>query len=144
MSEREYHGKEEEKEEEKEQEKQGEKGRGDWGAEKYRNDPLSGIILACALIWAGVAWILSNAGVFGPGAEPWPLALAGAGVIVILGVLVRLLVPQYRRPVGGSLVLGFVLVGVGLGQLLGCEIVGPLVLIAIALSIIIGVVSRKR
>lgn len=82
MSEREYHGKEEEKEEEKEQEKQGEKGRGDWGAEKYRNDPLSGIILACALIWAGVAWILSNAGVFGPGAEPWPLALAGAGVIV--------------------------------------------------------------
>ena len=139
MSEQEYHG----KDEEKEQEKQGEKGRGDWGAEKYRSDPLAGIVVACALIWAGIAWILSNAGVFGAAAEPWPLALAGAGVIVILGVIVRLLVPQYRRPVGGSLVLGFVLVGVGLGQLLGWEIVGPLVLIAIALSIIIGVLRRK-
>jgi hypothetical protein len=140
MSEREYHG----KEEEKEQEKQGEKGQGDWGSEKYRNDPLAGIVLACALIWAGIAWILSNAGVFGPGAEPWPLALTGAGAIVILGVIVRLLVPQYRRPVGGSLVLGFVLVGVGLGQLLGWSIIGPLVLIAVALSIIVGVLTRKR
>jgi hypothetical protein len=140
MSDREIQG----KEEEKEQEKQGEKGRGDWGAEKYRNDPLSGIVLAFALIWAGVAWMLSNAGVFGPGVEPWPLALAGAGVIVILGVLVRLLVPAYRRPVGGNLVLGFILLGVGLGQLLGWGIVGPLILIGIAISIIIGVFTRKR
>ena len=128
----------------KEEEKQSEKGRGDWGAEKYRSDPLSGIVLALALIWAGVAWILSNADVFGPGVETWAVALAGAGVIVILGVLVRLLVPAYRRPVGGNLVLGFILLGVGLGDLLGWEIIGPLVLIAIALSIIIGVLTRKK
>jgi hypothetical protein len=140
MSERQYHG----KEDEKEQEKQGEKPQGDWGAEKYRNDPLGGIVLAAALIWAGIAWILSNAGAFGPGVEPFPIAIAGAGGIVIIGVIIRLLVPEYRRPVGGSLVLGFVLIGVGLGQLLGWEIIGPLVLIAIALSIIIGVVSRKK
>ena len=144
MSEREYHGKEEEKTQEKEQEKGSEKARGDWGAEKYRNDPLGGIMLACALIWAGGAWILTNFGVFGKGAQPWPIILTGAGVIVLLGVIVRLLVAEYRRPIGGNVVLGFVLIGVGLGQLLGWSIIGPLVLIAIAVSIIIGVLTRKR
>jgi hypothetical protein len=143
MSEREYHGKEEEKTQEKEQEKGGEKSQADWG-EKYRNDPLGGIIVACCLIWAGVAWILSNVGVFGPRAEPWPLALAGAGVIVILGVVVRLLVPEYRRPVRGNLILGFVLIGVGLGQIFTWQIIGPVVLIAIAVSIIVGVLTRKK
>lgn len=116
----------------------------DWGAEKYRNDPVAGIVVACALIWAGIAWILSNAGAFGPGVDAWPVVLAGAGVIVILGAIVRLFIPKYRRPIGGGLVLGFALVGAGLGQLLGWEIIGPLVLIAIAISIIVTVVTRKR
>jgi hypothetical protein len=142
MSEREYHGKEEEKTQEKEQEKGAEKTQGDFG-EKYRNDPLGGIVVACCLIWAGIAWILSNFGVFGEGIEPWPLVFTGAGVIVILGVIVRLLVPEYRRPVRGNLILGFILIGIGLGQLFGWSIIGPVVLIAIAISIIIGVVTRK-
>ena len=144
MSEPEYHGKEEEKEQEKVREKGAGSSPGDWGAEKYRNDPLGGIVFAVVLVWAGVAWILSNTGVFGGGIDIWPVILAGAGVIIILGVIVRLLIPEYRRPVGGNLVFGFVLIGVGLGQLVGWSIVGPLVLIAIAISIIIGVVSRKR
>ena len=101
-------------------------------------------MFAVVLVWAGVAWILSNTGVFGGGIDIWPVILAGGGVIIILGVIVRLLIPEYRRPVGGNLVFGFVLIGVGLGQLVGWSIVGPLVLIAIAISIIIGVVSRKR
>jgi hypothetical protein len=32
-------------------------------------------------------------------------------------VLIRLFVPAYRRPVTGSIIFGFILLGIGLGEL---------------------------
>jgi hypothetical protein len=64
-------------------------------------------------------------------------------VIVLLGVLVRLLVPAYRRPVMGSLIFGAILLGIGLGELVGWVLIGPLILIAIGVGAFLrGFVSR--
>jgi len=136
MSEHQY-GEKYEKEEEK-TEKDHEKDEKTWD-EKWRRDPLSTIVWAVILIWAGVVFLASNMG-FLAGFEwydAWPIVLIGAGMIVLLEAVVRLVVPSYRRPVGGALLLGFILVGIGLGDLLNTNLIWPLILIAFGLSILL-------
>jgi hypothetical protein len=123
---------------ERPREEKKDKGREEGWEEKWRRDPLTAAGWALILIWAGLVLIAINLGIFGTGGEAWPVIFLGAGVIVLLGVVVRLLVPAYRRPVTGNIILGFILLGIGLGQLLQWEIVGALVLIAIGLSIILS------
>lgn len=82
--------------------------------------------------------IAINLDIFGTGWDAWPVIFLGAGVIVLLGVVVRLLVPAYRRPVTGSIIFGFILLGIGLGELTRWDVVGALVLIAIGVSILLS------
>jgi hypothetical protein len=82
--------------------------------------------------------IAINMGILATGWDAWPIIFLGAGVIVLLGVVVRLLVPAYRRPLTGSIIFGFILLGIGLGELTRWDIVGALVLIAIGVSIILS------
>jgi hypothetical protein len=130
MSDREYHGKEEEKEAEKDEKT--------WD-EKWRRDPLSAAVWAIILIWAGVALLADNVGLLArfERLDIWGLIFIGAGGIVFLEVVVRLLVPSYRRPVGGTLVFAVVLVGLGLNNLFGWELTWPLILIAIGVGILL-------
>ena len=129
MSDREYYGKEEEKQEEKQD-------------EKWRRDPLSAIVWAGILIWAGLALLGDNMGlwdnltILGSGVEGWSIAFLGAGLIVLGEVVIRLLMPTYRRGVGGSLVFAAILLGVGLGEIVSWDLIGPLILIAIGVSVL--------
>ncbi len=135
---RERHGKEEEKEEEKEHEK--ERGM----EEKWRRDPLSAVVWAAILIWAGLAFLGANLGLFArlEWMDGWGLAFTGAGLIVLLEVAVRLFVPAYRRPVGGTLIFGFILLGIGLGELIRAELVWPMIIIAIGIGILLRNFTR--
>lgn len=72
------------------------------------------------------------------GPDAWPVILMGAGVIVLLEVIIRLLVPSYRRPVIGSLIFGFVLLAIGLQGVIGWEFIWSFALIAIGLAILVG------
>jgi len=74
----------------------------------------------------------------------WGLILLGAGGILLVEVLTRLLVPAYRRPIGGTLILAFVFIGLGLGNIVSWDMIWPLILIAIGLSIVMGGLLRKR
>jgi hypothetical protein len=129
MSNREIRGKEEEKQEEKQE-------------EKWRRDPLSAIVWAGILIWAGLALLGDNMGlwdnltILGSGVEGWSIAFLGAGVIVLGEVVIRLLMPAYRRGVGGTLVFAAILLGVGLGEIVSWDLIGPLILIAIGVSVL--------
>ncbi len=136
MSDRQYYGKEEEKAE-KERGKH-EKEDMTWD-EKWRSDPVSAAIWAIILVWAGLVLLADNLGLFAAWElfDAWGLILTGAGLIVLLGAAFRLLVPAYRRPVGGSLIWGAILLGIGLGNLVGGDIAWPLILIAIGVGLLL-------
>jgi len=149
-----------EKFDEKEQEKKEEKAPEEksW-EEKWRRDPLSSIAWAAIFIWAGIVLLAGNLGYLDrligrgidiPGVggllrvEAWPLITLGAGVIVLLEVVARLLMPEYRRHIGGSLFVAAILIGIGLNNLFGWSLVWPLILIALGLAIILGGAFRRR
>jgi low affinity Fe/Cu permease len=145
-----------EKEHEKQEEKSPEEKHWD---EKSRRDPLSAVIWAAILVWAGLVLLANNLGFLdaiferlpsdGVGglidtSSTWSLILLGAGVIVLLEVLVRLLVPDYRRPVGGSLILAVFLIGVGLSNFFSWNLVWPFILIGIGIVILLRSFLRNQ
>jgi hypothetical protein len=132
-----------------EKDEKNEKSEGESWDEKWRRDPVEAAIWAIVLIWAGVAWLLSNTGfwdsILGDGQEVWAVIFLGAGLIVLFGVLVRLVVPAYRRPITGSLIFGMILLGIGLGWITdGWVFVGPLILIAIGIGGFAAFFLRRR
>ena len=150
-----------EKWEEKELEKREEKSpkEKDFGEksykEKYRRDPLGAIIWAAILIWCGLVFLANNLGFidkiqpvfdFLPKvSESWeidiPFITFGAIQVFLLGtafifaieIAIRLTVPEYRRPVFGSVVMIGVLLSLALDN---WELFFPLLLIAFGVSIL--------
>lgn len=113
--------------------------------EKWQRDPFGAAIWALILIWAGVVLLADNLQVlarFGD-PKPWGLILAGAGVLLLLEVILRLLIPAFRRPVGGAFIFAILLVGGGLQILTGQAIIWALVLIAIGVGILLRGVFRS-
>jgi hypothetical protein len=144
-----------EKFDEKDMEKRDEKSHQEksW-EEKGRSDPLGTIIWAVILVWAGVVLLAANLGWLGqfgrslpglPGVQlgPWSVIFTGAGAILLIEVLVRLLLPDYRRPVGGNLFLAAIFIGIGLGDIFGWNIIWPLILIGFGVSVLLRGVWRK-
>jgi hypothetical protein len=111
-----------------------------------RRDLLSTLIWAVILIWAGIVFLAESLELL-KGLElltPWGLVFIGAGVIVFIEVLVRLLIPQYRRPVVGTVIFGAILIAVGLGNLVSSGLIWAIALIVGGAAILIGVVWRRR
>ncbi len=108
--------KQEEKEEEKKDEKRSEEKSWD---EKWRRDPINAAGWAVILIWAGLVLMAENLNMLTGlrPLDPWDLIFIGAGLIVLIGAGIRLTVPAYRRPVGGSVIFGLVLLAIGLSDL---------------------------
>ena len=120
-------GEQEEKFDEKEMEKHEEKSAEEKSyEEKYRNDPLGAIIWAVILIWVGIVLLADNLGYLErldmrfnyadlPFEIPfvqnsWSLIFLGIGVIVLFEIMIRLLIPDYRRPLMGSVILPGILI----------------------------------
>ena len=130
----------EEKQEEKEEKE--EKGRD----EKWRRDPVASVTWAAVIIWVGLVLLADNLKLmvdFGWW-NAWAVGFVGAGVIVLLQVLVRLTMPEYRWGVTGGLIFGFILLGIGLGMIVGWGMVWPLLLVAIGIAIIVRVFTRRK
>jgi vacuolar-type H+-ATPase subunit I/STV1 len=126
--------------------------------EKWHRDPLGSMIWALILIWAGVVWLAWNFGLFennailkqlitGPAnfQPPFaPLILVGAGILLLLEVVIRLIVPKYRRSVIGSIILAAVFIGLGLGNTISWGVVWPVIIIAIGLMFILQGIFRRK
>ena len=133
-----------EKYDEKQEEKSAEK---NWD-EKWRRDPVSTIIWAAIFIWIGFVLLIGNLGLIGQfnaqttrlpfqlRVETWSLIFIGIGVILLFEVALRLLVPEYRRPVSGTVILAFVFLGIGLGDIFGSGVVWAVILIALGVWVL--------
>jgi hypothetical protein len=119
------------------------------GREKWARDPLGSAIGALILIWLGVTLLLANLGTFGWiwWENFWAWFILGIGALFILEVLIRLVVPEYRRPIGGRLIAGMILLVIGASFTFLPFDVGklwPLILIAIGLAALLGGLFRSR
>lgn len=138
-----------EKGEEKRGEKDEEKGRGQGWEEKWERDRLRMISIAAIFIWGGLVALAGTLNLFNYNWEGhgWAIFLLGTGVILIGKVIIRALIPEYRRAIGGSLIIGFILLAVGISDLTGWswDYIWPIILVAIGLSILVrGVLHRRK
>lgn len=121
--------------------------KGDTG-EKWRRDPIDALWWALFLIWIGIVILADYYGYLArfERLETWSIIMIGAGVLVLLGVLARLVVPAYRRPVLGNVILGVVLLAIGLTDVVDLKgpVVGAIILFLIGGSIIVGGLTRGR
>jgi hypothetical protein len=113
-------------------------------AEKWRQDPLSAIVWASILIVGGLVLILDNLGVLFFRGNGWSIALVCAGLIVALEALVRTLIPEYQRPIRGTLILAAVLCGLGLSGWIGWGVTWALIIIAAGVTILLTGLRRGR
>ncbi|MDH7485229.1 MAG: hypothetical protein QHJ81_03015 [Anaerolineae bacterium] len=131
---------------EKQEEKE-EKG-GQSMEEKWVRDPVGTAMGALILIWLGVTMFLANLPAAGvEWSNQWAWFLLGLGAILILEAVVRLAVPEYRRPVGGKIIGGIVLLIIGAsGSFLPLDLAKwwPLIPIGIGVAILLGGFFRRR
>ena len=128
-----------------------------------QRDTLSSIVWAFILIWAGLVFLAVNTGwldrILAAGSiakylpkgmelfEPavWGLIMLGAGLILLIEALIRLLVPQFHRHLGGTLIMGAIFIAIGLGNLFqNWALIWPLMLIALGATVLIGGLLRKK
>ena len=137
MSQQRRNEKEEEKRE-KEDEKRSEK---TW-EEKWQHNPVRVVTLAIILIWAGITAFLATGNVIGPD-KAWAVFLLGTGVILLAKAGFRMRAAT-RRPIGGTIIIGVILVAIGLGGLVSWGYAWPVILVAAGVIIIFLVFFRRR
>ncbi len=142
---------------EKEVQKREEKGTD----EKDRQDIVSSLSFAAFLIWAGVVLLLNNTGNLPVltdfvarlnlptselpfeipfiDTEGWRVFFLGAGLLVLIEIVIRLVVPMYRRPIVGSIIWAAILFGLALGT---WQVIFPLAVIVAGLAILLRGVIR--
>lgn len=126
------------------------------------NDKLSSITWAFILIWAGIVFLATNMGWFDQlgitidqswvfrSLEDWNtfgvwnLIALGAGAIILLEAIARLLLPTYRRHIGGTLIVAAVFIGLGLGGWFSWSYLWPLILIAVGINVLLTGLGRSR
>jgi hypothetical protein len=74
----------------------------------------------------------------------WNLFFIAAGLVMLLEVVLRLLLPAYRRPVMGTLIGGIILLAIGLGGFTGWRLMPGAALIAVGVAILLGGLFRGR
>jgi hypothetical protein len=146
VSEESYRRKNEKQEKEEKDEK--DRGEREWdkGEQWSGGDALGPIIWGLIIIFAGLAFAAVNLGMYPwlTWENVWSVIFIGAGLLFVLEVIIRILMPTYRRPIRGRIILAFVALAIGLGGLIGWEVTWPLIIIAVGLAIVIGVFVRPR
>jgi hypothetical protein len=126
-------------------EKDEEKHEKNW-EEKWRRDPLNAAVWALIIIWFGVVLLANSLNLLNwvPFFEPLAISFLGAGVLLLLEAGIRLIMPEYRQPVWGNLILGVVFLAIGLINVISWECILPLVVIGVGLWLLFSGLLRRR
>lgn len=126
------------------QEKQHEKEEKSW-EEKWRRDPLNAAAWAVIIIWLGLVLLASQLGFFEDSLlDAWPLFFVGAGVILLLEVAARLVLPAYRTPFMGNVVLAIIFLAIGLGGLINWNLIWAFALIGLGCYVLLRGLFGQR
>jgi hypothetical protein len=123
------------------------------GGQRIRRDRLSSFSWALIFIWTGMVFLAKNfcpqwfSALLNPIGDSrwlsaWPLVFIGAGIILLIEVIIRLFTPDLRSHFGGSLIMSIIFLSIGLGLVLSWAVIGPLLLIAFGLSFLLRGVIR--
>jgi len=126
------------------------------GGQKYDRDRISSITWAFIFIWAGLVFLANNMGwvrnisIQIPGVdkaiqfyEVWPMIFLGAGVILLLETVARIIIPGTRKHFTAPLIMGMIFLGIAFGQAYSWLIVGPIILIGLGLSFLLRGITRS-
>lgn len=133
-----------EKEEKQEKDEKGRDEKEEGGMEeKWRRDPLSRIIFGLIVITVGVLFLLASQEKIA-WEDWWAYMLLALGGIFLLDVLLRSIMPAYRRPVYGRLIAGLVLIVIGASNIYGFVSWWPLIIIGVGVFILFSALFRPR
>jgi len=111
--------------------------------EKWRRDPISGVVFGLLVLILGVLLTLAARNVI-PWDDWWKYFIIGIGVVFLIEVLIRRLKPAYRRPVFGRFVAGLVLICLGVAFVGGFGTWWPLIIVAIAVAILLRLLLFRK
>jgi hypothetical protein len=118
--------------------------------EKWRRDPLNAATWAVIIIWMGIVLLVNNIfpemlSRFHFDSE-WGVIFIGMGAILLVEVLVRIIIPDFRKPLHGNIIFAAVMVGVGLtmNDLVEWEFIWAFALIGIGLAALLQGIFRRR
>ena len=126
---------------EKEEEKS--RGFGEW----RKSDRGDAVGWGAVFIWGGLV-LLAETTNFAANFSwwnGWAVFFTGAGVMALLWVVIRQIIPKYPSPSIWDLLFGFFLLGIGLDGLVGVGwVFWPLVLFVIGVVILLSAFARRR
>lgn len=111
--------------------------------EKWRRDPISGVVFGLLVLVLGVLLFLAARAVISWD-DWWKYFLIGIGIIFLIEVLIRRLQPAYRRPMFGRFVAGLILICVGIASIGGFGSWWPLIIVAIAVAILVRLLAFRK
>jgi len=118
--------------------------------EKWRRDPLNAATWAVIIIWIGIVLLADN---IAPQmlaklhlSEEWGVIFMGMGGILLVEVLIRAILPDFRKPLFGNIIFAVVMIGVGLtmNDLVEWEFIWAFALIGIGLGALLQGIFRAR
>jgi Ca2+/Na+ antiporter len=141
MPEQRYRNEKEEKQEkdEKARDEKDEKSQ----EEKWRRDPLGRVIFGLIVIAVGILCLFASQGKIA-WEDWWAYFLLALGGIFLFEVLIRSIMPAYRRPVFGKLIAGLVLIAIGAFNIYGLFSWWPLIVIGVGVFILFSALFRVR
>jgi fatty acid desaturase len=141
MPEQKYRNEKEEKQEkeEKARDEKDEKSQ----EEKWQRDPLGRVIFGLIVIAVGVLLLLASQDKIAWEIW-WAYFLLVLGGIFIFEVLIRSIIPAYRKPVSGKLIAGVVLIAIGAFNIYGLVSWWPLIIIGVGVIILFSGLFRVR
>jgi hypothetical protein len=133
---------------EKQEKDEKDSGQREWdkGEQWTGGDALGPLVWGLIIILTGLVLAAANLGMYPwlTWENAWSYIFLGAGLLFLLEIVLRMLMPTYRRPIRGRIILAFVALAIGLGGLVGWELTWPFVIIAVGLAIIVGVFIRPK